>query len=257
MAVAAEVEEDHPLLAGLLGGLGLVEGGADRVEGSGAGMIPSQRANCTAAAKAAFCLNAFASTSALLDQGAEARGIAVVAQAAGVHRRRHEVVAERVHRHQRGHPHRVAEVIGVGAAGQRRARGRLGGDEARLLAVAQVRAAGTGRRCRRSSSRRPHSRSTTSGYSPAISICGNRLLADHRLVQADVVEHRAQRVVGVLAPGGDLDRLGDRDPEAARAVLGLRAARLGQLGGAAVNRRRPRSRSSPAGRASGHRRRRP
>ena len=39
------------------------------------------------------------------------------------------------------------------------------------------------------------------------------LLPDHGLVQAHVVEHRAQRVVGVLALRGDLDGLGDRDPE--------------------------------------------
>ena len=66
-----------------------------------------------------------------LDQAAQHRRIAVVAKAAGVDRRRDEVVAERVHRHQRRQPGGVAEVVAVDAAGQRRAGGRLGGDEAR------------------------------------------------------------------------------------------------------------------------------
>src|SRR5262249_50207567 len=38
--VAGEVEEDHPLLFGLLGGLGLVEDGPDRVGGLGPGDDP-------------------------------------------------------------------------------------------------------------------------------------------------------------------------------------------------------------------------
>ena len=54
-------------------------------------------------------------------------------------RRRHEAVAERVHRHQGRHPHGVAVVVGVGAARERRARGGLGGDDARPRARAQER----------------------------------------------------------------------------------------------------------------------
>ena len=52
-----------------------------------------------------------------------------------------------------------------------------------------------------------------------------RLLADDRLVQEHVVEHAAERVGRVLAPRRVLDRLGDRDPEAARASRG-RSARI-------------------------------
>ena len=108
---------------------------------------------------------------ALLDERADDRRVAVVAQAAGVDRRRHEVVAERVHRHQRGQPDRVAEVVAVGAPGQGRAGGRLGGDEAGRAGRRGASRGRTGRRSRRSWSRRRRSRSTTSGYSPAISIC--------------------------------------------------------------------------------------
>ncbi len=45
-----------------------------------------------------------------------------------------------------------------------------------------------------------------------------RLLPDHGLVQQHVVQHGAERVVGVIARGGHLDGLGDRDPERARGV---------------------------------------
>ena len=45
-----------------------------------------------------------------------------------------------------------------------------------------------------------------------------RLLADDGLVQQHVVEHRAERVRGVLAAGRVLDRLRDRDSEAAGRV---------------------------------------
>ena len=46
----------------------------------------------------------------------------------------------------------------------------------------------------------------------------DRLLADDRLVQEDVVEHRAEGVLRVVAGRGVLDGLADRHPERARAV---------------------------------------
>ena len=45
-----------------------------------------------------------------------------------------------------------------------------------------------------------------------------RFLADHRLVQQHVVEHAAERIFGVGVLRGDLDRLADRDAEAARRI---------------------------------------
>ena len=100
-------------------------------------MIPSLRANVTAAANASFWRDRGRLDDALVDEPAEDRRVAVVAEPAGVDRRRHEVVAERVHRHQRRHPDRVAEVVAVLAARQRRAGGRLGREEAHLRAAAQ------------------------------------------------------------------------------------------------------------------------
>src|SRR3954463_4604308 len=74
--------------------------------GSGAGMIPSAPANSSAAADVSFCREARGGDrrflpvgarldQALLDERAERRCVAVVAQPAGMDGRRHEVVAER------------------------------------------------------------------------------------------------------------------------------------------------------------------
>src|SRR6266513_108615 len=82
--------------------------------GSGAGMMPSTWAKRTAASKAA---------------------VWAIARA---HGRRHEVVAERVHRHQRRQPDGVPEVVPVGAAGQGGTGGRLGGHEAGVEPLAKA-----------------------------------------------------------------------------------------------------------------------
>ena len=54
MAVAGEVEEDRLLLAGLVRCPGRQERAVDACAASGAGMIPSWRANSTADAKTSF-----------------------------------------------------------------------------------------------------------------------------------------------------------------------------------------------------------
>ena len=112
-------------------------------------------------------------------------------------RRRHEPVAQRVHRQQRRHLGGVAEVVAVVAAGQRRAGGRLGGDDADVACRPASRARnGNARPAKleppptqpmRRPGRRPPSRTAP------------RLLADHGLVQQDMVEHAAERVLRVVA----------------------------------------------------------
>ena len=154
VAVAAEAEQDHALLAGLLAASASSITARIACAGSGAGMIPSVRANCTAAVERLVLLVGARLDRARLHEPAQHRRVAVVAQPAGVHGRRDEVVPERVHRHQRRQPGGVAEVVAVDAAGQRRARRGLGGDEPR----ARARRAGTGTPARRSSSRRRRSR---------------------------------------------------------------------------------------------------
>jgi hypothetical protein len=131
----------------------------------------------------------------------------VIAQPAGVDRRRDEAVAERVHRHERRQARRVAEVVGVDALRERRAGRGLGRDEAgtgaagaqlapqpRERQAAEVRAAAD-------------AADDDVGLLAGQLHLGDRLLADDRLVQQDVVEHRPERVVGVRILRGDLDGL--------------------------------------------------
>jgi hypothetical protein len=87
--------------------------------------------------------------SELVDVGDERRH-AVVAKPAGMDRVGDEVVAQRVHLHERGQLRRIPEVVGVDAAGERRRRLRLHRDHpvvglaAELLAALEVALAARG-----------------------------------------------------------------------------------------------------------------
>src|SRR5215211_4792007 len=128
--MSAEVEEDYPLLAGLPGferevygrpyGVRDLRRGDDafrlreehpglegRVLGVGAGLDQT-----------------------LVHQRRDYGRVAVVPEPAGVDARRHERVSQRVHLHERRRPGGVAEVVGVAALRERRARGRLDGEDA-------------------------------------------------------------------------------------------------------------------------------
>ena len=146
----------------------------------------------------------------------------MVAQAAGVDRLGHEVVAERVHLDQRRHLGGVAEVVGIGAAGQARRGLGLDGDDAVGLAAAegpaQPREGQAGEVRAAAGAADDHLR-LLAGHLHL----EDRLLADDRLMQEHEVEDRSQRV---LRPGvGDrvLDGLADGDAQRTRVV-----GRLGQ-----------------------------
>ena len=141
--------------------------------GSGAGTMPSVRANWTPAAKHSRCGSATASIRPSSYTWREQRRHAVVAQAAGVDRVRDEVVAERVHLHQRRHPGRVAEVVRVDPPRQRRARRRLDGADRRVHRARPASPAGTGTTARRSSSRRRCSRRSGRAVSPTFASCSS------------------------------------------------------------------------------------
>ncbi len=176
----------------------------------------------------------------------------MVAQPAGVDRRRDEVVAERVHRHQRRQADGVAVVVGVDALGQRRARRRLGADEARRRPVAQVAAQPRERQpgeVRAAADAADHDVGLLARHLHL----GDRLLADHGLVQAarGSAPSRARSW-----PPGPAPR--PRPPRRSRS----RASRSGgrpargrtrSASTASGARSRPTSRSSSAGRASGRR----
>ena len=96
---------------------------------SGAGMIPSVRANSTAASNVSFCRSASARMSPLFIEQRHDGRCPVVAQAAGMHRGRDEAVAQGVHLGQRDELARVAEIVRVDALAQRRTGQGLGGNE--------------------------------------------------------------------------------------------------------------------------------
>ena len=132
-------------------------------------------------------------------------------------RRGHEAVAERVHGQEGRHLGRVAEVVAVAAAGEGGARGRLGGDDADLPARRRF-SARKGKARPAKLDPPPTQPMITSGSAPAWASCSRASWPDHRLVQQDVVEHAAERVLGVVARGRVLHRLADRDAQAAGAV---------------------------------------
>ena len=211
-AVARQVEQDHALLAGLARGLGLVEDGADRARRLGTGQDRLGAGEPDGGLERRVLLVRARLHHAGLDEARDERRVAVVAQAAGVHRRRHEVVAERVHGEERGHADGVAEVVAVAAAGECWAGRRLGGDEAHLRLAAEHAA--------HEGERQPGEvRAAPDAADHDIRLVARqlhllqRLLPDHGLVQADVVEHRAERVVRLRVARRDLHRLRDRDAE--------------------------------------------
>ena len=164
---------------------------------------------------------------AFVQQLRHQRRIAVVAQAAGVDAGRHEVVAQRVHLHQRRVAGDVAVVVGVDALGQRRAGGRLDRHAAQvrsaLVAGRLVGEEGEGDAA--------EAGTAAAGAEDHVRVEADlvELLlgfeADHGLVQQHVIQHRAQRVVGVGIGGGFLDGFGNGDAERALAVGILRPAR--------------------------------
>ena len=140
----------------------------------------------------------------------------MVAQPAGVDRLRDEVVAQGVHLDQRGQLRGVAEVVGVDAAGQRRRGLGLDRDHPCWLAAHLL------------AEEREHQprevRAAAGAPDEHVRLLAghlhleDRLLADHRLVEQDVVEDRPEGVLGVVAGRGVLHRLADREAEGAGVV---------------------------------------
>ncbi len=129
-------------------------------------------------------------------------------------RRRHEVVPERVHGHEGRELAGVAEVVREETAGQRRAGGRLAGEDVDLPAgdlLSQERKGQPGEV--RAAADAPDD---DVGKLTGVAHLCKRLLPDDGLMQKHVVEHAAERVRGVSASRSVLDRLGNRDPETPR-----------------------------------------
>ncbi len=217
VSVPAEVEEDRLRHALLPAADGLVDRPAHGVIGLGRrqdALGPSE----LHARVEAFLLH----QRARLDQPEflevrHHRRHAVIAQPAGVESWRHERGPERVHLGERRHVPGVAEIVRVRAAREARARRRLDGDDADVRAAAQL---GADER----EGDAGEVRSAARGADDHVGVVVGQfqlldgLHADHGLVQQDVVEHRAERVVGVGVVRGDFHGFRDRHAEAAVAV---------------------------------------
>ena len=140
----------HLLLAGLGAPLGLLDHGRDRVRRLGRGEDPLGPRERDRGGEALPLRLGDRLEQPELVHVREQRRHAVVAQPARVHRVGDEPVAERVHLQQRREPGRVAEVVGVDPAGERRARGRARRPGSPGSSARPASPAGTGRTARRS-----------------------------------------------------------------------------------------------------------
>src|SRR5215208_5703887 len=138
VTVAAKVEEDGLLLSGFLSFERQVYGGFDRMRHLGRrhdALRPGERHPGLEGGVLGVGPRLDES---LVRERRDNGGVAVVTQAPGVDAAGDERVPERVHLHHRGGACGIAEVVGVAAFGERRARGRLDGHDARALPVLQV-----------------------------------------------------------------------------------------------------------------------
>ena len=136
MAVPAKAEQNYPALARLARRLCLLYHRADGVGGLGCGddALSAGKAHCSV--EGLILAIGAGLYHARPHEPAEHGRIAVVAKATGVHRRGHEVVSQREHRHERREPCGVTEVIAIRPPCEGRTRRGLGRQEthARLAA---------------------------------------------------------------------------------------------------------------------------
>jgi hypothetical protein len=166
---------------------------------------------------------------------------AVVPQSAGVNRRRHELVAQGVHLEQRCLRRSVTKIVAQLALGQGRAGGGFDGDDAAVFLLgdflAYVWEDQPGEIAAAATTTEDHVR-FFAGHFHLL----DGFLTDDGLVEADVIEHAAQRILRVRVRDGVLDGFADGDAEAAGVVrvLGVQlAAIFGLVARAGVNRRAP------------------
>ena len=167
------------------------------------------------------------------DQGRDDGRHAVVAEPAGMDARGDEIMAQGVHVEQRGLAGHIAVVIGIDAAGQRRAGGGLHADKADFLAFQPV----------------PEERGHDAGKVGAAAAAADnhigkgadlgqlffRLQADDGLMKNDMVQHGAEGILGIFPGGSIFQGLADGDAEGAggvRHVLQHLAAEGGVRAGA-------------------------
>ena len=153
----------------------------------------------------------------VLEQLADDHAGAVVAQPARVDGGRDEVVPEGVHGQERGHAHGVAKVVPELPAREFGARGRFARDASDVGAFGQV-LAQEGEREPGEVGAAAKRRNHHVRHFPGLFHLLHGLLADHGLVQQDVVQNRAERVFRVRILRGHFHGFADGDSEASRGV---------------------------------------
>ncbi len=146
---------------------------------------------------------------------------AVVAQSARVNSRWHKGAAQRVHLDQRRQVAGIAKIVGESALGQAGTSRGFHGHHARAALSLDL-AAQIGHHQTREIGSAARATDDHVGFVAGQAHLLDRLLPDHGLVQQDVIQHAAQRVLGVRVLGSHFNRL--RDGDAQRAV-GLRILR--------------------------------
>src|SRR5690349_20926939 len=201
VAVSGQAEQDDALVARLPSGRRLLGHRAQRMGGLGRGQEALGACELHSFGEDFVLLVGTSLADLAVDQRTQRRRVSVIAQAACVNPVWNEAVAERVHLHDRAHAHGVAEVEGIDAASERWTRGGLGRDEARLWhaslqSVADEWIAEAGE---------VGPAADAADHDVRILACHLHLLLglepDDRLVEQDVVYHRAQRVLGVVVRG--------------------------------------------------------
>ena len=179
---------------------------------------------------------------------ADGRRHSVEAQSAGVDRRGHELVPERVHHQERRGLRRIAKIVAQLTLGQRRTGRGFHGDNSVFIPVLDFSLQKW--ECQpRKIAATPCAAKDEIGILARHFHLPDGFLADDGLMQANVVEHAAQGILGVRMGHSVLDRFADGDPKASGTmrVFGKQlAAKLRLVAGAGVNRRAPSVHEHPA-----------
>jgi hypothetical protein len=251
--MAAQVEQDHLGTPFGLAAQRFDDGALDRMVGLGCGQDAFGARKQHAGGEALVLRIGRGFDQVQFLQVADQRRHAVVAQAAGVEARRREGAAQRVHLGQRRQMRGVAEVVGELAARQAGAGGRLHRHDAALLATAQL-LADEGEGDAGEVAAATGAADDDVGVVPGHLQLQHGLLADDGLVHQHVVEHRTQRVLGVVVGGGHFHRFADGNAQRAGVIGVLRqdgAASCWSAGWGWRGRWRRRFPSARGGRASG------
>ena len=196
VTMAAEVEENGARLAFRFGFEGLADGFGDGVVGFGRGHDAFGAGKLNAGSECIELLHGGGFGQAEIDDMRDQRRHAVIAQAAGVNSRRNKGAAQGVHLDQRRQMAGVAEVVSEAALGEAGAGGGLHGHDARVALALELAA-------KEGHDKAGKVRSAAGAADDDVGlVAGQRhlldgFLADDGLVEQHVIQHAAERVLGL------------------------------------------------------------